>query len=193
MSVLYAVRSRFIDPAREDEWNDWYAGHIDVLLGVPGFLSAQRFHSSETPDDRPYLALYEVASQDVFTSEPYLAIWGFDDWRPLIDNWTRDLFERREGEPFDFATPSGARLSASFVSGDDHAVQQTLAAMKANRCGVSTAAAVGLDGSCGGIAWAVLSGGEQPVPEAVGPAVDVTRTIYNPFTEYLTEPREVAQ
>jgi hypothetical protein len=72
-------------------------------------------------------------------------------------------------------------------------VQETLAAMKADRSGVSSAVAVGLDGSCGGIAWEVLSSEEQPGSEAAGPAVDITRTIYNPFTEYLTEPRKVAQ
>jgi hypothetical protein len=190
MSVLYAVRSRFTDPAREDEWNDWYAGHIDVLLGVPGFHSAQRFHSTETPDDRPYLALYEVESPDVFTSEPYKAIWGFHDWRPLIDNWTRDLFEREEGGPFDFGTPGDSRLCASFVSGDAGAVREALAAMSPR---ASTAVAVGLDGSCGGIAWEVLSGDEPPGPTPATPGVDITRTIYNPFTEYQTEPRTVTK
>jgi hypothetical protein len=190
MSLLYAVRSRFIDPAREGEWNEWYAGHIDVLLGVPGFHSAQRFHSTETPDDRPYLALYEVESADVFTSEPYTAIWGFHDWRPLIDNWTRDLFKRGEGEPFDFATPGDARLLASFLSGDGAAVSGALAALKD---GVSTAVAVGLDGSCGGIAWEVLRDDGHPEPSPASPDVHVARAIYTPFTEYRTEPRAVTQ
>jgi hypothetical protein len=190
MSVLYAVRSRFIDPAREGEWNDWYAGHIDVLLGVPGFHSAQRFHSDKTPDDRPYLALYEVESPEVFTSEPYLAIWGFHDWRPLIDNWTRDLFTRGEDEPFDFGTPSDARLSASFVSGEEDAVR---AALAATGDAVSTAVAMGLDGSCGGIAWQVVRGDEEPEDAPSGSGVEVTRTVYRPFTEYLTEPRQVTR
>ena len=193
MSVLYAVRSRFTEPAREREWNDWYAGHIDVLLSVPGFHSAQRFHSSETPDDRPYLALYEVAGADVFTSEPYVAIWGFHEWKPLIDNWTRDLFERGEGEPFDFATPSDALLSAAFVTGPADAVRGQLAAMQAAATGVSTAVATGLDGSCGGIAWEVLRNEERPDPPPAAPGIDVVRSTYSPLTEFLTEPRAVSR
>jgi hypothetical protein len=191
MSVLYAVRTRFTEPAREDEWNEWYAEHIDVLLGVPGFLSAQRFYSEETVDDRPYLAMYEVSSRDVFTSEPYLAIWGFDDWTSLIDNWTRDLFVREDGQPFDFGTPLDGRLCAAFVSGDDESVRHALDEL-GERWAASTAIAAGLDVSCGGVAWAVLSGDERPQPPDASGGAQIAGAIYRPVNDYLTSPRAVS-
>jgi hypothetical protein len=151
-SVLYAVRCRFTDQSREPAWNDWYAGHIEVLLGVPGFLTAQRFRAPSPADERPYLALYEVAAAEVFESAAYRAIWGFDEWRPLIDNWTRDLFEPADGGAVEFATPAAGALRAAFVSGEDGAVRSALHWAAARRP-TRTAFIVGLDRSCQAIAW----------------------------------------
>lgn len=181
--MLYTVRCRFTDPAREEEWNSWYRGHLDVLLSVPGFLAAQRFHSAQTPDDRPYFAMYEVAGPEVFTSEAYLAIWGFDTWRPFIDNWTRDLSEPRGAGGFDFATPAGARLRASFVTGA--ATADALAGLS----GDQHALVAGLDRSCSGIAWRVLPPGAAQVAPLALPGLEVTEALYEPLTEWLTPER----
>ena len=186
MSVLYTVRCRFTDPAREEAWNEWYLAHIGVLLSVPGFLAAQRFHSSATVDDRPYLAMYEVAGPEVFSSERYQAIWGFDEWRSLIDNWTRDLSTVRDSRDLDFATGSDGWLWAAFVSGEDAAVGAALDALSANRPFVHAATVTGLDRSCAAIAWKVLADARDPGP-AVTPAdgVTIARAVYTPLTECL--------
>jgi hypothetical protein len=182
LSVLYSVRCRFTDPSREAEWNAWYRGHLDVLLSVPGFRSAQRFHSAHAPDDRPYLALYEVASPEVFTSEAYLAIWGFDAWRPMIDNWTRDLSETMAGDGFDFATPTDRTLRAAFVTGDETQVREAFAGLdRAKRALVR-----GLDRSCSGIAWRVVAADSEEIAPLALPGLQVTESQYEPITEWLT-------
>jgi hypothetical protein len=181
MSILYTVRSRFTEPSREDAWNDWYAGHLEVLLRVPGFLAAQRFHSTETIDDRPYLAMYEVESPDVFTSEAYLQIWGFDEWRPLIDNWTRDIFELRHGDGLDFATTPGQRLRAAFVSGEPAVVDDALAALATERPALRAATVTGLDKSCAAIAWEAPAADDSG-PLVAAPEVDVAQALYDTLT-----------
>jgi hypothetical protein len=186
LSVLYTVRCRFTDPAREQAWNEWYAGHIGVLLSVPGFLAAQRFHGPTTVDDRPYLAMYEVAAPDVFTSEPYRAIWGFDEWRPLIDNWTRDLSVVRGRSDIDFATGRDAWLWAGFVSGAKSQVDAALDALSTARPFVHAATVTGLDRSCVAIAWKVLADARDPGPVATSPdGVEIAQAVYTPLTECL--------
>lgn len=189
MSVLYTVRSKFTDPAREHAWNEWYAGHLIVLLSVPGFLAAQRFHSSTTVDDRPYLAMYEVAGAEVFESEPYRAIWGFDEWRPLIDNWTRDLSDPDGASGLAFATPLGARLWAGFVSGPGDAVSAALARAREAWSGLVSATVSGLDRSCDAIAWEVLGEEGEPAPDPTAGsdgAVGIAQALYTPITQCLT-------
>ncbi len=56
------------DPAREDEFNEWYSNmHIPDMLEIPGMISATRWVSaSDKPDQRrKYLALYELETDDV--------------------------------------------------------------------------------------------------------------------------------
>jgi hypothetical protein len=183
LSVLYTVRCRFTDPAREDDWNRWYRGHLDVLLAVPGFLAAQRFHSDFTVDDRPYLAMYEVESPDVFRSDAYLSIWGFDEWRSLIDNWTRDISEPVGDAGFDFATPSGARLRAAFVSGANGAVTAALGSLPSR---IGAALVTGLDRSCEGLVWEVLTSDEPPDGPPELRALKVAQAIYEPLTDWMT-------
>ena len=183
--VLYTVRSRFTDPEREEEWNAWYIRHLEKLMAVPGFIAAQRFSSKETVDERPYLAMYQVASPDVFTSEAYLSIWGFDDWRPLIDNWTRDIFEPSHGADLDFATPRDGFLRAAFVSGEDDAVAAGLAELSAQRPALRGAVVTGLDRSCTAVAWERVAdrGDAEDLPEPAG--VTLVQAVYAPITECL--------
>jgi hypothetical protein len=157
-----------------------------VLLSVPGFLAAQRFHSSTTVDDRPYLAMYEVAGPEVFESESYRAIWGFHDWRPLIDNWARDLSD--PDGAIAFGTPVGGRLWAGFVSGSEDEVVAARARLVEDRPAAASATVSGLDHSCAAIVWEVLDGEGDAAPENATRAesgVEVAAAVYTPLTQCL--------
>jgi hypothetical protein len=52
---------------REDEANDWYDNiHLQEVLALPGFVSAQRFEPTEAEEGKPvrYLAHYEIEADD---------------------------------------------------------------------------------------------------------------------------------
>jgi hypothetical protein len=173
-----------MDPRRERAWNEWYGEHIDVLLSVPGFIAAQRFHSSCTPDQRPYLAMYEVAGAEVFTSESYLSIWGFDEWRALIDNWTRDIFQPVDGGTIDFATPPDSTQWAGFVSGEVPAVRRALSDVSSARASMHAAAVAGLDRSCEGVAWEVVAGPDEGAHSRSLQGVRTAEATYTPLIEF---------
>ncbi len=73
--MIYMVEIEFTNAEREPEWNAWYSAHLHTILSVPGIETAQRFHemSGKTPR---YLAIYTIASADVFDSEAYAGIGG---------------------------------------------------------------------------------------------------------------------
>jgi hypothetical protein len=59
-------------PARDDEYNQWYdAQHLPDVLKVPGFVAAQRFKLSEAvaapkpPSKYNYLTIYEIETDDI--------------------------------------------------------------------------------------------------------------------------------
>jgi len=92
--------SGLTDTAREPEWDAWYVEHLRIMLTVPGILSAQRF-KVETPGRPPSLAIYTVASADVFRDPYYLSVRGMGEWLPLIDRryYRRNLFEGLDAAP----------------------------------------------------------------------------------------------
>lgn len=55
------------DPAREDEYNDWYDNiHVPDILATPGFIRARRYVHKELRDGRgKYMALYEIETSDI--------------------------------------------------------------------------------------------------------------------------------
>ena len=63
---LQIVFSRLPDEVDEAEFNDWYDAHLDEILSIPGFVSAQRFRLEQVVVDEDagvryrYLALYEI-------------------------------------------------------------------------------------------------------------------------------------
>ena len=62
---IMVVQSDPADPAREDEYNDWYDNtHVPAICAVPGFVSARRYkvHGAGSP---AYLAIYEIDSDDL--------------------------------------------------------------------------------------------------------------------------------
>lgn len=63
-----------IDPDHEDDFNRWYdEEHYPERLGLPGFLSARRFRSSDGEGPK-YLALYDLESVSALETPEYLAL-----------------------------------------------------------------------------------------------------------------------
>lgn len=86
--------------AQRDTFDAYYARHIDMLLTIPGFLTAQRFYCANTAS-APFLALYRLAGPDVLTSEAYTSKAGrmsvHPDFRAYISDWDRNLVQGRAG------------------------------------------------------------------------------------------------
>ncbi len=54
---------------KEDEYNEWYSNvHLSEVLGLPGFVGAQRFEltdpSAQGAPPHKYLAVYELETDD---------------------------------------------------------------------------------------------------------------------------------
>ena len=68
--AMLVVPTICTDPAREDEFNDWYLHtHFHDLLEIPGLVQAHRYRSlnpKPEDDEARYLALYEIISDDPF-------------------------------------------------------------------------------------------------------------------------------
>jgi hypothetical protein len=80
---IFLVMSNPVSPEREAEYNRWYGNeHYRDVLGVPGFVAAQRFRLApvqydQSGPDRPqrqgeegkhpykYLSLYELETDDL--------------------------------------------------------------------------------------------------------------------------------
>jgi len=69
---IMVVQSHPCDPAREDEYNEWYSKtHLPELLAVPGFVTARRYkvhNGGAAESDQPthsYLAIYEIDADDL--------------------------------------------------------------------------------------------------------------------------------
>jgi hypothetical protein len=66
-TVLFSEMSPDMD--WEDDFNHWYDTHlIPVRMGVPGFVSAQRYCDTDRPN---YLGLFEITAPEVLESEEY--------------------------------------------------------------------------------------------------------------------------
>ena len=91
-----------ISPDRETLLNEVYdKEHIPALKAVPGVLDVRRFRRIDPPGVR-YLAVYEIASPDVPSSQDWLAARDVGRWpsevRPFISGlhnglyaWQQDL------------------------------------------------------------------------------------------------------
>ena len=67
---IMVVQSHPCDPAREDEYNEWYDSvHLPDVLAVPGVRSARRFKLADGPRSDPapgeYVAVYELDADDL--------------------------------------------------------------------------------------------------------------------------------
>ena len=84
--------------AQRETFDAYYWRHIDMLLTIPGFMTAQRFHCADT-DRAPFLALYRLSGPEVLTSEAYMSKAGrmsvHPDFREYISDWDRNLVQGR--------------------------------------------------------------------------------------------------
>jgi len=78
------------------EWNAWYETYLTQLVSLPGLTTAQRFRAltSGTPA-WTYLAIYSVASLEVFASEAYRGIGGGDQARCPFRKSCASIFGRQ--------------------------------------------------------------------------------------------------
>ena len=92
--MIFMSQSGITDPSRESDWDAWYFKHLEIMATVPGISSAQRFRT-QTAGHSPSLAMYSVASPDVFQDPYYLSVRGMGEWLPLIDRryYKRNLFD----------------------------------------------------------------------------------------------------
>ena len=85
------LASMNVDPAAEDEFNEWYnTEHIPFLASVPGVLTARRFKSADPTSERKYLALYNLETVDASRS----AAWekaAHTPWSARINRYFSDL------------------------------------------------------------------------------------------------------
>ena len=98
--MIFMSQSGITEAARESDWDRWYHQHLEIMVSVPGISSAQRFKTA-TPGQPPSLAMYSVASADVFKDPYYLSVRGMGEWLPLVDRsyYRRNLFDGRERAP----------------------------------------------------------------------------------------------
>jgi hypothetical protein len=98
--MIFNSQSGITDRTREADWAQWYLEHLRLMATVPGVYSAQRFTTTHTRHP-PSLAMYGVASAQVFHGEYYLRVRGMGEWLPLIDKqwYRRNLFEGLDAAP----------------------------------------------------------------------------------------------
>ena len=92
--MIFNSQSGITDPTRAADWAQWYFEHLRIMATVPGVFSAQRFTTTHAGHP-PSLAVYGVASAEVFKGEYYQSVRGMGEWLPLIDRqwYRRNLFD----------------------------------------------------------------------------------------------------
>ncbi len=94
--MIYMVDHVYTDPTTEQAWHEWYTGYLRKLISVPGIHSAQRFRAVGCTPSR-YLAMYSIASADVYSSEAYKSIGGGGSqsarFHSAYQLWNRNLFD----------------------------------------------------------------------------------------------------
>lgn len=168
--MLYMVEMDLDDPQISD-WHNWYRGHIQKLLRVPGITAAQRFHAIHS-DEAPYLAIYHVTSEEVLRSGCYLSIGGPANtgaWRLKMVNWQRNLHTGEDAFP---AVAMNQELVVYERRGlADPPLPDQLAKL----------AAVGLDQTVLERALEIIEAGQTPSDASMSPR----KRIFRPLTECL--------
>ena len=98
--MIFMSQSGLMDSQRQAAWEQWYLAHLHAMLTVDGIESAQRFELLQG-NSSPSLAIYTLASPEVFRDAYYLSIRGMGQWLPLIDRaqYYRNLFAGLDSAP----------------------------------------------------------------------------------------------
>ncbi|HEY9307178.1 MAG TPA: hypothetical protein VIP82_05180 [Microbacterium sp.] len=99
--MIYTVECSFAEPAREDEWNEFYSDlKLPALISVPGFHTSQRFKAISTGCP-VYLAVHTVDGGEVLKGDEYREKGGgnFARWQPDITDWHRNLYHGIDRAP----------------------------------------------------------------------------------------------
>jgi hypothetical protein len=98
--MIFMSQSGLSDITRQSDWDRWYVDHLNIMVSVPGVSSAQRF-KTKTRGHPPSLAMYSMASPDIFQDPYYLSVRGMGEWATLIDRqyYRRNLFEGLDHAP----------------------------------------------------------------------------------------------
>jgi hypothetical protein len=91
---IMVVQSRPSDPAREDEFNDWYSNtHLPEIRAVPGFVAARRYRVHDASGGSPahsYLAIYEIDADDLTDPVEELRARSAAGWTHTTDALQKD-------------------------------------------------------------------------------------------------------
>ena len=162
--MIFISQSGITDNTREADWDRWYIEHLRVMATVPGIASAQRF-KTDTPGFPPSLAIYSVASPDVFNDPYYQSVRGMGEWLPLVDRryYRRDLFDGLDYAP-------QVAVNACMLVADRARAGGAIAGIEFTwlKC-------VGLDRSTPYRGIAVIAAAELP-------ALDATVAVYRPVS-----------
>ena len=166
--MIFISQSGLTDNTRAADWNRWYVEHLRIMAGVPGIASAQRF-KTDTPGYSPSLAIYSVASANVFTDPYYQSVRGMGEWLPLIHRryYQRNLFEGLDHAPL---VADDARLLIA----------------DRERAGGAIAGVQFVWLKCAGIDYSTPYRGIAVVAAAQLPALDTTLAVYRPVSPRMT-------
>jgi hypothetical protein len=88
---LYVVRAGLVPGTAVPEFQRWYDEvHLPRILAVPGFRWASRYLA--TDDSSSFITIYSVDGPEVFESEAYASLPGWEHWRASLVHWTRGLY-----------------------------------------------------------------------------------------------------
>lgn len=186
MTFVYIVRCNFGEPAKEAAWNAWYSGpKIAQMLRLPLFLSCQRFHRIGGAG-RDYVALWTMQSPQAMKTPEYLAQWGFDEWTPLITDWSRDMFDAGSTPETAFAVaPGGALRTIAFDGMSEEEADRASSTLAAAAPSMLWLPIAGLDQHTPLIGLQVLPAPPSEPPPARGPGRGV-EVVYRPITAFHT-------
>lgn len=94
--MLYIVEMALAPGHSDVEWTRWTSEmkSAELLMTVPGFLSAQRFKGISDP--LAYCGIYSIRDAGVMTSPAYKGVGGgvrVQQWNSHITYWNRDIVE----------------------------------------------------------------------------------------------------
>jgi hypothetical protein len=183
---LYAVRCNFAGgPEREAAWHEWYNGpKLRQMLALPLFVAVQRFAATALDTRRKYLALWQVASPDAFTTPEYRAQWGFAAWTDDITDWSRDLYRGPDAAAGEVEIGADDSLYVAAFDGASAAEAEAGRARIGPRLpGIVWLEAIGLDRHAPLLALRKIPAGPRPAP--FDDAAGLSETLFSPITPRL--------